>query len=81
MINADGAAGMNIEIADERFSLLEGFSGENAARIVGDGGLDCGVRWPRKNFAELGGQTVRLRINMERKDDTDPHFYALYLRM
>lgn len=81
VINADDVAGVNIEIADERFSLLEGFSGNNAARPVGSGGLDCKMQWPKNNFAELGGQTVRLRINMQRQGTVDPHFYALYLRM
>ena len=80
VINADDVAGVNIEIADERFSLLEGFSGNNAARPVGSGGLDCKMQWPKNNFAELGGQTVRLRINMQRQGTVDPHFYAAYLR-
>tara|TARA_B100000809_G_scaffold253459_1_gene289487 strand:- start:1817 stop:2233 length:417 start_codon:yes stop_codon:yes gene_type:complete len=74
-------AGISIEIADERFSLLEGFSAENAAQVIGAGGLDCKVQWPQNSFANLGGQTVRLRINMERTDNIDPHLYAVYLRM
>ena len=80
MINADGAAGINVEIADERFSLLEEFSGENAARPADSGGLDCQVQWPKNNLAGLGGQTVRLRVNMVRQDTIDPHLYAVYLR-
>ena len=80
VINADCAAGIHIDIADERFSLLEGFSDENAGRAVASGGLDCEVQWPKGNLANLGGQTVRLRINMERKGDLDPHLYAVYVR-
>ncbi|MEF9438614.1 MAG: hypothetical protein L0922_07765 [Candidatus Mariimomonas ferrooxydans] len=81
VINADDAAGINVEISDERFSLLEEFSSENAARPVDEGGLDCRMQWPKGNFAALCGKTVRLRINMQRKGSIDPHLYALYLRM
>jgi hypothetical protein len=80
VLNCDGAQGINIEIADERFSLLQGLSAQNAARPVGSGGLDCQVQWPKKTFADLAGQTVRLRINMQRTDTIDPHLYAVYLR-
>ena len=70
-------AGISIEIANERFSLPEGFSAENAVQVIGAGGRDCNVRWPQNSFANLGGQTVHLRINMERTDNIDLHLCAL----
>ena len=79
-MNADGADGIDVEIAGERFSLLAGRSAQDAARPVGGEGLDCAVQWPKKTFADLAGRTVRLRINMRRTDKLDPHLYAVYLR-
>ncbi len=81
VLNADGVAGITVEVADERFVLLEEYSGENAGTAKGSGGLDCAVQWPKNNFASLAGSTVRLRLNLERSDRIDPHLYAAYLRM
>jgi len=80
VLNADGVGGINVEIADGRFCLLEGFSAKNAAQSVGSGDLDCKVQWPKKTFSDLAGRTVRLRINLRRTDNIDPHLYAVYLR-
>lgn len=78
-LNADGAKGMRVEISDERFDLLSGYSADEAGFATGGGGLDCPVTWPQGSLEALGGQTVRFRIHL-RKGDASPKLYALYLR-
>ena len=71
-LNADGAPGLRIEIADERFNLLPEFSGTIAAD-----GLDCPVTWNRRALQELSGQTVRFRVIFD--GAKNPRLYALYV--
>ncbi len=79
-LNADGAAGMRVEIADERFNLLPEFSGADAGVSTAPAGLDCPVAWPAGTLAGLGGKTVRFRIAFTRNDSAaDPRLFAVYL--
>ena len=80
LLNADHADRVRVEIADERFNLLEAFSSGGSGVIRVDGGLDCPVIWPRGKLSDLAGRTVRFRIRLERKADADPRLYAVYLR-
>jgi hypothetical protein len=77
-LNATGVRGLRVEIADRDFHLRPEFSGENAAAPAKDG-LDSAVTWPRGRLDDLVGQTVRLRIRVQRDAETDPRLYALYL--
>ena len=80
LLNADGAAGLSVEISDERFELLPGFAGANAGRTPQAEGLDCAVTWPAGSLASLGGRTVRFKINLERGAGVDPRLFAAYLQ-
>lgn len=80
-LNADGARGIRVEVADARFGLLPEFSADNAGRTEADGGLDCAVSWRQGNLAALGGQNVRFRIHLKREGDSNPRLYALYLTL
>jgi len=73
-LNADGADGMRVEVADENFHLLEGLAGVPE----GKGGIECAVRWSKGDLAALAGQTVRFRVHLKRQD-VEPRLYALYL--
>ena len=78
-LNADGARNMRIEVSDERFGLIEGFSGDGSGFITEDGGLECKVAWPNGPLAALGGKTVRFRILLKRMDGLEPRLFAVYL--
>jgi len=78
-LNADGASGMRVHLATEDFQLLPAFSGEEAGVPHGNGGLDCAVAWLSGSLADLGGQRVRLKIDVERQDGSDPRLYAITL--
>jgi len=78
-LNADGVAGLSVEIADERFNLLPEFSGENSATAQAGDGLDVPVKWPKGNLAELNGKTVRFRFRFQRSDGVEPMLYAANL--
>ena len=78
-LNADGATGMTVELADERFNLFPAFSGEHCGRSLTLGGLDCPVRWPSSDLPALAGQTVRVHISVQRQGEVQPRLYALYL--
>lgn len=45
-LNAQGAHGISVEIADERFQLLDGYHGPQSGRVRDADGLDCPVDWP-----------------------------------
>ena len=79
-LNADGAAGMRVEIADERLNLLPAFSGTSAGVPSEAQGLDCHVRWQGPPLAQLHGQTVRFRVTLTRSEDINPRLFAIYLR-
>lgn len=76
-VNADGTQGIRIELSDERFRLISGFSGENSG-FVREGGLDCPVVWPGDLIGCLAGQTVRIRVSMDNSGAADPKLYAVY---
>ena len=80
VLNADHANDMRVEIADERFNLLPGFSGEKSGATQVEGGLACPVSWPGSSLAALGGQTVRLRIRVRKQGAVEPRLYAVYLK-
>lgn len=80
VLNADHARLLNVEVSDEHFDLLPGYSGPHAGRTAATGGLDCAVAWPRDSLADLGGRTVRFKINFERAGEKDPRLFAVYLR-
>ena len=79
LMNADGAAGIRIDLADESFALLEDYSGENSGRTAAPDGLDCPVLWPGRELAALGGKVVRLRIRLEQSGEVSPRLFALYV--
>lgn len=79
-LNADAAASMRVEIADERFRPLADFSGDKSGTTDTAAGFECPVKWPAGDLASLGGRKVRLRIHLERTQMTEPRLYAVYLR-
>ena len=80
-LNAQNADCMTAEVSDERFNLLEGFSGAKCGMVKVKEGLDCPMIWPDKNMSGLAGKTVRLRINLKKKEkDSEPRLFAIYLR-
>jgi hypothetical protein len=78
-LNADGVSGMMVEVADEKFRPLSGFSSDNAGVVVAKDGLDCAVKWPKGRLDALIGKTVRLKICLKKGDYAEPRFYAAYL--
>jgi hypothetical protein len=80
LLNADQAAGLSVELSDERFELRPDYSGTKRGRTTQAGGLDCAVTWTSTDLAALGGRTVRFKINLERTNDQDPRLYAVTLR-
>ncbi|MBI4024262.1 MAG: hypothetical protein HY360_04725 [Verrucomicrobia bacterium] len=78
-LNAEGAQGMSVELADERFRLLPGFSGADAARISQNNGLDIPVTWPGRPLERLAGETVRLKVTFRRGSASEPRLFAVAL--
>ena len=79
-LNADGTQDMRVEIADDRFSLHEGYSGDNSGTASLPAGLDCPVTWPKGDLSKLAGKTIRLRISFDKKGKEQSRLYAVYLR-
>lgn len=78
-LNAEGVAGMSVELADANFQFLPGYAGANAGRSPAAAGLDCPVTWPRGSLDELAGRPVRLRVRLARGDHPEPRLFALYV--
>ena len=77
-LNADGADAVRVEVADERFGLLPGLHGEDAATTDSAGGLDCALRWAHAGgLAPLAGRTVRLKVTVTRRPGPEPRLYAM----
>jgi len=79
-LNADAAKDMRVEVSDERFNLLPGYSGADSGRAMSEGGLESAVGWPRGDVAALAGQPVRFRIHLTRDGASEPRLYAVYLK-
>lgn len=79
-LNAEGANGIQVEIANERFELLSAYSGSNAGRVSDLSGLDCPVQWPEGGLSSLAGQKVRLKISLKAGEGAEPRLYALSLK-
>jgi hypothetical protein len=80
-LNADGARGMRVEIADERFQLLPEFSGENAGCLDEDSGLDIPVAWRSSFGGASATRTVRFKISLRRGRGHECRLYAVNLRL
>ena len=80
VLNADGAGGVQVEVADDRFALLPAFSGEHGGKASAPGGLECSVAWPGSTLATLGGRTVQFRLRLAKAGNVDPRLFAIYLR-
>ncbi|NUQ65012.1 MAG: hypothetical protein HUU20_21315 [Pirellulales bacterium] len=79
VLNADGANGMRVEVADERFIPIADFSGDASGAAAAADGLDVAVRWPKGDLKMLGGKTVRLRVHVRKTGAVEPRLYAIYL--
>ena len=80
VLNADGAAGIRVEVADERLGLLPAFSGDNAGKASAPCDLECPVSWPGRSLAALGGKTVRFRLHLTKTENANPRLFAVYLQ-
>lgn len=81
LLNADAAASMTVDLLDDRGVPLPGFSGADAGRPAGDGGLDCRVAWPRGDLAALAGTPVRVAVNLRQPAaGPAPRVYAITIR-
>jgi hypothetical protein len=78
-LNADGARGLRVEIADEQFHLLPEYSGARAGHTTADAGLDCQVEWPMGDLSRLAGKIVRLKIHLQAGEHDAPRLYAVML--
>ncbi len=78
-VNAEGASGISVEIADENFECLPAFSGVNEGKPAAPGGLEVPVRWAGHSLSKLGAKTVRFRIHLRGSEKTTPRLFAMYL--
>lgn len=74
--NADGAAGLTVELLDVQFRPIAGFNNGTSNET---GGLDCRIHWPAHTLSELEGQTIRAQVHLRTKDNHSPRIYALYI--
>lgn len=78
-LNAEGARGLRMAIADEQFNLIPEYSGDNCGSCASNDGLDCAVTWPKASLSSLAGRTVRMRIHLSRGAHPEPRLYAARL--
>jgi hypothetical protein len=78
-LNAERTGDIRVEIADERFQPLPGYSGSDAGIPIADDGLDCAVKFPKASLAELAGKSVRFKVQLRKGEHSEPRLYAIYL--
>jgi hypothetical protein len=76
-LNADGVAGLAVELVDEQFRPIPGFG---AGQVEGPDGFDCSIVWPGHEWAELKGRSVRVQVRIRRLGDVSPRLYAMNLK-
>lgn len=74
-INADGTAGLSVDLLDERFTPIAGFTD---GQVIGPDGFSCLVRWRDQALKELGGAAIRVQVKLKRTAEAQPRIYALY---
>lgn len=79
-LNADGVAGMRVEVLDERCAPISEFAGKQAGTTSARDGFDCSVAWSAGGLCQLAGRTVRFKVSMTRTGEAQPRLYAMYLR-
>jgi len=77
-LNAEGADGIRVEVADENFQFHPDFSGEKSGKCDAAAGLDSAVRWPAGDLTQLAGKKIRLHVLLN-KDSDEPRLYAIYV--
>ncbi len=77
-LNADGRDGIAVDVADERFCIIDEFSGERSGSMCDGDGIDGRVVWVN-DAGRLAGSTVRLRIRLTKVAEALPRLYAAYL--
>jgi hypothetical protein len=75
-INADGVAGLLVDLLDAQLRPLPGFTG---GVVIGPDGLECPVHWDGVTLADLGGEIVRVQVRLQRMGNALPRVYALYV--
>jgi hypothetical protein len=76
-LNAEGVAGLTVDLLDDTMRPIPGFSD---GQVAGPFGLACRIHWPNRALAELGRRSVRVQVNMNRVNDCGPTVYAIYLK-
>lgn len=79
-LNADDAGGISVEVADERFQPLAGFSGDERGRAEEASGFRIPLRWAGPPLRSLGGRTVRFRFHLQAGAGKSPRLFAVYLQ-
>jgi hypothetical protein len=79
-LNADHPELMRVELTDERFGLLPGYSGPDSGIPQAGEGLESDVWWPTEDPSALSGKIVRLKVHLGRHESLEPRLYAVYLR-
>ncbi|MCA9438774.1 MAG: hypothetical protein KC978_23510, partial [Candidatus Omnitrophica bacterium] len=74
-LNADGAEGLTVELADENGDLLPEYSGENRGVLEESSGLVHPVKWRGEAELALDGKTVRVKL---RTSDKKTKLFAVY---
>jgi hypothetical protein len=77
LLNADGSPGISIDLLDELMLPIAGF---HAGTCQGESPLDVPVAWPGQCISRLAGQTVRIRIQLDRTKSEAPNLYAVYIK-
>ncbi|MBM3873833.1 MAG: hypothetical protein FJ382_08910 [Verrucomicrobia bacterium] len=76
-LNASDLAGLRIEVADDNFRSIQGFSDGRASGASDQ--FDAEIKWGSASLADLAGRTVRFRVHFKRSEGTYPRLYALNL--
>jgi hypothetical protein len=77
-VNGSGLAGLQVDVADERFRQWAGYKQGRTGGTANDE-FDAEIGWTEHRLRELAGKTVRFHLYFSRSATTDPRLFALNL--
>jgi hypothetical protein len=78
LLNADSAADMTVELANENRDLLPAYSGNHRGVVRDSQSTVRTVQWADESLSGLSGKTVRIRLSLS---SDKARLYAVYFRV
>jgi hypothetical protein len=77
--NMSDDAQLTVELLDEQFRPLEGYTAADFTPIKDDSGLKLPISWGKNKTVEIGDAPIRVRVNWSGRDAEEARLWAAYV--